>query len=342
MDKHIKCVVFDLDNTIWHGVVLENNKVTLNTNIKEILKELDNRGILMSIASKGEEEVSLKWLEYFDIRKYFLHPQINWNPKKDSIIKISNLLNIGTDTIAFIDDQKYELDEVSFFLPEVLCIDSKMINRILEFPRFNHDYYTEESKRRREYYISDIEYSKDKLNFIGNESEFYKQLCMEMEICRAEENDLVRLAELIDRTNKLNSTGIKISYDNLKVMYKDEKNILLKINFKDKYCEYGIIGMIFIEEIDDKWVIKLINFSCRIMSRNVCGYIINLICESAKRNNKTLLAEFISTDNNNLLKIILKSCGFELIKKVDEKSILINDFKNNLSKSNFIKTYIEI
>ena len=327
MNKQIKCVVFDLDNTIWNGTVLEGSEVELIEDIEKILVELDNRGILMSIASKGEEEISFSKLKQFSIFKYFLYPQINWESKKNSIKSIGELLNIGIDTMAFVDDQQYELEEVSFFLPQVMCIESKQLNDILNSPRLINNYKTEEAKRRREFYIADIEYKKDRNEFEIKE-EFFKQLNTEIIIRDIKESDLDRVMELVNRTSRLNSTGVRYSYEELKKIYEDNNNTFIMIDFKDKYCSYGTIGILLIEKFFPKWHIKLVIFSCRIITRDICRNIINIIVAKAKEKNAILSAEFIDTGNNKLLNIMIKSCGFEFLEQREEKTLFINEYKN--------------
>ncbi|MEM6403632.1 MAG: HAD-IIIC family phosphatase, partial [Cyanobacteria bacterium P01_D01_bin.116] len=155
--KVIKCVVWDLDNTLWQGVLLEDEKVSLGKNIVNIIHTLDSRGILQSIASKNEFTTAIAKLEEFGLKEYFLYPQINWNSKANSLKEISNSLNIGLDAIAFVDDQLFELEEVKFSLPEILCLNADEVGNILDMPVMNPRFITEDSRIRRLMYISDIE-----------------------------------------------------------------------------------------------------------------------------------------------------------------------------------------
>lgn len=116
----IKCVVWDLDGTIWSGVLLEDDSVELRDSIKGIISELDQRGILQSIASRNKEDMVLNKLKEFQLDQFFLYPQIGWDNKSDSIKEIAMCLNIGTNSIAFVDDQTFELEEVNYNFPEVL------------------------------------------------------------------------------------------------------------------------------------------------------------------------------------------------------------------------------
>lgn len=113
-EQAVKCVVWDLDNTLWTGVLLEDTRVSLRPEVPGILRALDERGILHSIASRNDRAIAMEKLREFGLGEYFLWPQINWNPKSDSIRAIADNLRLGLDTFAFIDDQPFELAEVAF------------------------------------------------------------------------------------------------------------------------------------------------------------------------------------------------------------------------------------
>ena len=102
----IKCVVWDLDNTLWDGTLVESDNVVLKDNAENIIKTLDERGILQSISSKNDFEVAKKKLEELGLWKYFIYPQISWNSKSEALRIIQESINIGQDTIAFVDDQE--------------------------------------------------------------------------------------------------------------------------------------------------------------------------------------------------------------------------------------------
>ena len=118
-EKKIKVLVWDLDNTLWDGTLLEDENVSLFPGVEETLRELDRRGILLSVASKNEAapvEEKLKALGLWDL---FLYPQINWNSKAVSVANIAKALNLGLDSFAFIDDQAFERDDVLSANPAV-------------------------------------------------------------------------------------------------------------------------------------------------------------------------------------------------------------------------------
>ncbi|MEH2072605.1 MAG: HAD-IIIC family phosphatase [Nostoc sp.] len=335
--KVIKCVVWDLDNTIWYGVLLEDEKVTLQENILKIIHTLDSRGILQSIASKNERTTAITKLEEFGLKEYFLYPQINWNSKAASIKEIAKLLNIGLDAIAFIDDQLFELEEVKFSLPEILCINVDEIENILDMPVMNPRFITEDSRIRRLMYISDIERQNAEKEFIGAADEFLATLKMKFIISSAKEEDLQRAEELTLRTNQLNTTGYTYSYDELNHFRSSENHKLLIASLEDKYGTYGKIGLTLLECETEIWTIKLLLMSCRVMSRGVGIIMLNHIMSLAQSNNVRLVAEFISNDRNRMMYISYKFAGFKEIKNNGSSVILEND----LSRIQPIPSYVD-
>ncbi len=128
-------MVWDLDNTVWDGILLEDAEVTLRPHVVQILQTLDERGILHSIASRNDHDVAMAKLKEFGIAEYFLYPQINWNSKAASIAQIAQDLNIGLDAVAFVDDQPFEREEVAFTHDKVLCVDSRPARGLPRPPR---------------------------------------------------------------------------------------------------------------------------------------------------------------------------------------------------------------
>lgn len=318
----IKCVVWDLDNTIWRGILLEDPEVNLSENILEIIETLDERGILQSIASKNEYTRAIDKLSQFELEQYFLFPQINWNSKASSIEKIAESLNIGLDSIAFIDDDRFELEEVRFSHPEVTCLAQSSLDQILSMPEMNPRFITEDSRLRRKMYISDQTRSKAESEFIGPKEDFLASLGMKLCIGYAREEDLMRAEELTVRTNQLNTTGRTYSYDELNACRLSDKYKLLMAGLEDKFGSYGKIGLALIECKDEIWTIKLLLMSCRIMTRGVGTVMINFIRDLAKRKKVRLVAEFIPTGRNRLMFITYKLMGFAELQRVGDLLLL--------------------
>lgn len=339
--QKIKCIVWDLDNTIWEGVLLEDSNVRLLDGIEDIIKELDRRGILQSIASRNEYEAANKKLQEFGLREYFIYPQINWNSKSLSIKKIAELINIGIDTIAFIDDQQFEREEVAFTFPDVLCIDSADIKNLLKLPQMNPKFITEDSKMRRLMYMADIERNNAEKSFEGSNEEFLASLNMKFTISPVGEGDLQRAEELTVRTHQLNSTGYTYSFEELEGFSKSNSHKLLIAGLEDKFGTYGKIGLALVECKEAVWTIKLLLMSCRVMSRGVGTLMLNYIMACAKKNGVRLRAEFVANDRNRIMHITYMFAGFKEVEISNGVSILESELDVIQPFPQYIQVLIE-
>jgi len=305
----VKCVVWDLDNTLWHGVLTEDIDVKLREGVADIIKELDRRGVIHSVASKNDHEVAMAKLKEFGLAEYFLFAQINWDPKSGSIATIKESMNVGFDAIAFIDDQPFERDEVAFEHPEVQTYDVDVIEKITELPQFMPRFVTSESGNRRLMYQQD-EQRKEEEAVLNNNQEFLEKLDMHFTISSATVDDLQRVEELTVRTNQLNATGYTYSYDELEALLDSPNHYLYVAELVDKYGTYGKIGVALVEKKEDNWYIKLLLMSCRVMSRGVGTVLLHFLIKKAQQNNADVFAEFLPTDRNRIMYITYKFAGF--------------------------------
>ncbi|ALR99840.1 hypothetical protein ATZ33_00110 [Enterococcus silesiacus] len=323
--KKIKCVVWDLDLTIWDGVLTEDKRIELRPDVKKIIETLDYRGILQSIASKNDEKLAEKKLKEFGLYDYFIYPEINWHAKSVSIDKIASSINISKDTIAFIDDQEFERNEVSFSHSEILCIDGEKLDGLLEMSEFNPTFITVDSKNRRQMYQQDIERNQIEEAFEGTKEAFLKTLNLKMTITEAKEEDLKRVEELTIRTSQLNSTGTIYSYEDLQKLLFSKTHKMFVVQLDDKYGSYGKIGLALIETIEEVWTIKLLIMSCRVISRGVGNVLLYYVMNKARKKAITLQAEFIPTDRNKIMYITYKFSGFKEVEKTGEQLIFEAD-----------------
>jgi len=334
----VKCIVWDLDNTIWSGVLLEDPAVTLRPQIRSVMHQLDERGILHSIASRNDPVAAMKKLEDFGLSDYFLYPQINWSSKVESIKSIATSLNFALDAVAFVDDQAIERDEVSFVIPEVLCLDAEAIDSIPRLPRMMPRFVSEDSKRRRAMYLSEIKRNLREQDFVGTGEEFLASLNMIVTISNATEQDLQRAEELTIRTHQLNSTGYTYSYDELNAFRASPVHRLIICGLDDQYGTYGKIGLCLLECGPEVWTIKLLLMSCRVLSRGVGTVILNHVMRMARNAGAKLRAEFISNDRNRVMNITYKFAGFREIDRKEGVALLEND----LSRIQPFPPYIDV
>ena len=338
-DQAIKCVIWDLDHTLWNGILLEDEDVFIREGVADTIIELDRRGILQSVASKNNIESAKERLMQLELWDYFLYPEIHFGPKSESIKKIAQSLNIAQDSIAFIDDQPYELEEVKFNLPQVYTIHAEQMERLLELPRLNPRFITRDSKRRRQMYLEDIKRNDFEETFEGPQSDFLSTLNMELILSRVTEEDLQRAEELTVRTHQLNSTGYTYSYEELLSFSQSPQHQLWIAELKDKFGDYGKIGLCLIDcTKQGVWTIKLLLMSCRVMTRGVGSIIITFLNKLAMKEGVTLRAEFIHTERNRTMYITYKFAGFEEIHEHGDEII----FESMGTKETVYPDYITV
>jgi FkbH-like protein len=336
--KTVKCVVWDLDNTLWDGVLLEDGPVPLRDGAREVIRALDERGILQSIASRNEPAVALARLEELGIAEFFLDPQIGWQSKALSVDAIAKAIDIGIDTLAFVDDQPFERDEVAQSHPEVLCLEPTDLRRLLHLPELTPTLITEDSRRRRAMYLADRQRTAVEESFTGPSEAFLATLDMRLTVLPAGMTDLARAEELTVRTNQLNTTGYTYSHEDLRAFSRSPDHLLLMAELDDTYGTYGKIGLVLVEKGAGAWTIKLLLMSCRVMSRGIGGVLINLVRDRAREAGVRLLAEFVPNGRNRMMYVTYKFNHFRDIAKDGERVLLEND----LSKIQIYPDYLTL
>lgn len=311
----IKCVVWDLDNTLWKGVLLEDDKVELRPEVCGIIKALDERGILHSVASKNDYLYATAKLKEFGLLEYFLYPQISWSTKVKAIETIATSLNIGLDSIALVDDQPFERDEVTHTLPMIMCLDAANLDHVLGMPEMMPRFITDDSRARRLMYSGDIKRKQLEEEWVGPKEEFLATLRMHFTIARAQAEDLKRAEELTVRTHQLNSTGYTYSFEELDQFRQSDKHLLLIGSLEDKYGSYGKIGLALVECLPRRWNIKLLLMSCRVMSAGVGTIMLNYIRNLARGAGVKLGAEFLPTERNRMMYVTYKFAGFKEVER---------------------------
>lgn len=306
----VKCVVWDLDETLWDGALLEGGGKALRPGIVEIIRELDARGILQSVASKNDHHVAWPVVEAFGLSEYFLFPQISWVGKAESVKTIAESLGIGLDALAFVDDQAVERDEVRCFLPQVTVVDSADIDDLLDQEYLRPLSITDEARSRRLIYRADIERTGAGEAFAGTRDEFLATLGMQLTIHPVGKDDLQRAEELTVRTNQLNTTGITYSYEELDALSRSPAHLVLVAKLTDRYGSSGTIGLAVIEKSADVWTIWLLIMSCRVATRGVGSVLIGHLIRQAAANGVRLRAAFAHTDRNRQMYIAYKFAGF--------------------------------
>lgn len=336
--KAVKCVIWDLDHTLWEGTLLEGDDLRLRPGVEDILRTLDARGILMSIASRNEYAQAMERLRGFGIEHYFLYPQIGWQAKSASVALIREKLNIGMDTLLFIDDQPFEREEAQSVHAELTVLDAADYMLLLSMPRLRPDVITGDSARRRQMYVEDQRRQQDEQAYEGPMGDFLSGLGMVFTVSRACEADLLRAEELTVRTNQLNSTGVMYGYDELQALLDSPRHRLWICELTDKYGSYGKIGLALVEVADESWTIRLLLMSCRTVSRGAGTVLLSFIMKQARSAGARLRADFIRTSSNRQMLLTYQFAGFRELGRDGDRLT----FENKLETIQEYPSYIRV
>lgn len=321
----IKCVVWDLDNTLWDGVLLEDGEVRVRPEVVAQLHRLDALGVLHSVASKNDHDTAMAKLRELGLADLFLVPQIGWNAKSDSVRRIAERLNLGLDAFAFVDDQAFELAEMEFSLPEVLRVDAAVMHTELEREEFRPRFVSDESARRRAMYQGQLARDAEQSEFTGTSEEFLAGLGMRFAIAPAGREDLQRAEELTVRTNQLNATGRTYSYDELDELRRSPDHLLLVASLEDRFGSYGKIGLALVEKGEPDWWLRMMLMSCRVMSRGVGSVLLGHVMDRARAAGAGLRADFVETGRNRMMQITYAFGGFREVSRDGDRVVLAAD-----------------
>lgn len=331
-----KCIVLDLDNTLWGGIVgeegIENIKLGPEKEGKPFLDfqkrllEFFERGILLAINSKNNYEDAVEVLrnhKYMLLREdKFACMKINWQDKVTNMKEIAKELNIGLDSLVYIDDDKTNRELIKSFIPEVMVIDfptdpcsyPKIFEDLKVFNLFS---ITEDDLKRGQMYIEQKkrEKLKSQVRDIGS---FLKKLEIKVILMQASKENIPRIAQLTQKTNQFNLTTKRYQEEDIKNFLELNKYIVKFIDVKDKFGDYGITGVVIVRKNDAEkyWEIDSFLLSCRILGKNIeFSLMQNIIDEARKENIKKLYGKFIPTKKNKPAENFLKDCGFILDKE---------------------------
>ena len=364
-----KCLILDLDNTTWGGVIgddgIENIEVgdlgigKAFTELQLWAKQLKERGIILCVCSKNTYEVAIEPFEK--------HPDMvlklediavfvaNWENKADNIRHIQNVLNIGFDSMVFLDDNPFERNLVRGELPQVTVPElpsdpAEYLSYLHQLNLFETATISEEDSNRTQQYQEESRRVSLKKAFL-NEAEYLQSLDMKAELVSFDKFNAPRVAQLSQRSNQFNLRTVRYTEGEIFNMSSDQLYDTMAISLKDKYGSYGLIAVIILTKAVEHLFIDTWFMSCRVLKRGVEKYTLNKIVEVAKRNNiKEIRGEYIPTSKNGLVENHYSELGF---KKVNASNlwllnvteftpfgIFISDNENN-EKNNFKKKEYE-
>ena len=330
-----KCLILDLDNTLWGGIIgdigIENIEIgnlgigKVFSDIQRWALELKQRGIILAICSKNEEKIAKEpfvnhpemILKLEDI-SIFIANRIN---KTENIQSIKETLNIGYDSMVFIDDNKHERNAISKSCPDIIVPNlpddpANYLEYIQSLNLFETVALTELDNKRHKQYQNEYQRLKQKL-VLKSETEYIKSLGLTAKIDEINDYNIPRASQLILRSNQFNLRTIRYSIDDLKNITINSNYLNFTIELNDKFGNYGLICIVILEKRNDDLFIDNWVISCRAFGRQVELLTINNITKIAKSNKfKRVIGEYIPTSKNGMVKNIYKNLGFRLKEKL--------------------------
>jgi len=325
-----KCIVLDLDNTLWGGIVGEDgfDNIKLGDDpigrsfveFQKRLLALNQRGIILAINSKNNFDDAMKVIKEHPnmiLREdNFGCIKINWYDKVTNLHEIASELNIGLDSFVFFDDDPINREFVKNQLNQVTVVDlpsdsAKFAHVLTEMNVFESLKITEEDVKRKDMYLGQrkrVEFE----NKIGDFNEFLKQMNIQVTIKKADSFSIPRISQLTLKTNQFNLTTKRYQQDQILSFSIDKNKIVESAQVSDKFGDNGITGVYIIEKKDSEWIIDTFLLSCRIIGRGVEDIMLSQLIERAKKENiKKIKGKFIPTAKNKPAENFYEEYGFK-------------------------------
>ena len=310
-EKAIKCIIWDLDNTIWNGTLIEDGLegITLRKGIVDVIKKLDEGGILQSVASKNNPDQAEEAMKKFGIEEYFLNPQINWGPKSQSVGSIISSLNIGMDTVLFVDDQVFEREEVASAHQQIRTLDINSLDELQDLLDHVELKDTKEARNRRNMYRQEILRKASSEKFDGDYFDFLRSCSIKMFIDPVQPSNFQRVHELIQRTNQMNFSGNRYSEEEIRAIADNDRFTKYVISVSDKFGDYGIVGFGIFDNED--FLLRDLTFSCRIQSKRVEHAFLQWLLSAIKdKHGQYPEVTYHKTDRNQASGRVFQDLGF--------------------------------
>ncbi len=344
-----KCIVVDLDNTLWGGIIGDDGMEGIQigelgtgraySDLQRWLKELKNRGILLAVCSKNNEDIAKEPFEK--------HPEMvlrlddfsmfvaNWEDKASNIRRIQQTLNLGMDSFVFLDDNPFERKLVQGMIPEITIPElpedpAQYVPYLRSLNLFETASFSLTDMDRTQQYREEAERTTLQTAFTSYE-DYLASLNMKAVAAPFDEFHTPRIAQLTQRSNQFNLRTIRYTEAQIQELTHDENLITRRYSLKDRFGEYGLISVVILEKRPDKKLfINTWLMSCRVLKRTMEEFIINDIISVAKENGFTqVIGEYLKTPKNAMVEDIYERMGF-----VRKDGLFIADVANfNLNKS---------
>jgi len=346
-----KCLVLDCDNTLWGGIVGEDGLpgIKLGTAYpgscyqafqQEILN-LHDRGVILALCSKNNETDVLEVLrQHPDTilhEEHFSTWQINWNDKVTNLKNIASSLNIGLDSLVFVDDNKFECDLVREQLPEILVLQlpsepSSFTAKLSAGGYFDSLIFSDEDKARNRMYRAEAQ-RKQLFESTGSLENYLANLQIVAEIGKPDEGAIPRVSQLTQKTNQFNLTTHRYSEGDIRTFCENTQVDVLYLRLRDRISDLGLVGAAIIKYTGQVAEIDTFLLSCRALGRNAEEALLAEVLSLAKsRGCAKVLGSYIPTTKNNQVSGFFLKNGFKLLQEASERS----DWKFNLDDEVFL------
>ncbi len=325
----VKCVALDLDNTLWGGIIGDDGVggIVLGgydegesfVSFQRFIADLKRRGIILAVVSKNEESNALlpfrehpeMVLKESDISVFIA----NWENKADNLRTIQRILNIGYDSIVFIDDNPFERNIVRQYLPDVIVPElsddpTEYLGILARLNLFETASYSAADSKRGEQYRDEAqrELTKSRYTDVG---EYLQSLTMEMSLEHFKPANLARIAQLIQRSNQFNLVTNRYNEAQCGALATDSTYLPFTITLRDKFGDYGLISVIVLRLDTDALVIEEYLMSCRVLKRTVEQFAMNRIFEKAAQLGlNTVIGHYVPTAKNEMVRQFYAGFGF--------------------------------
>jgi len=328
-----KCVVLDADNTLWGGIVGEDGIDGIQIgdefpgsayrDFQKLLLSWRAQGVLLAVASKNNEADALEVFDkHSDMvlkREHLSAWQINWLPKAENIPLIAKALNIGTDSLVFIDDNPMEIAYMRDARAEVTSVlvpsePADIVATMQALTLFDQLEVTDEDRKRAD--MMRAERDRETVAAQISHADFLNALDLKIDLFRAQPEDLGRITQLVNKTNQFNLTTIRRTLDEVRALANSDDWRLYGMRVTDKFGEYGLTGVVIVEISPDRrrWTIDSLMMSCRVLGRGVEPTLIGGLAGDARDQGAVeFRASYIPTAKNAICASFLPDQNFTSI-----------------------------
>ena len=341
LGKFKKCIILDLDNTLWGGVIGDDGIEHIQIgnlgigkafyNFQCWLKELKKRGIILAVCSKNNmDQAQLPFLEHPDMVLKLEDIAVfvaNWENKAINIQHIQTVLNIGYDSMVFVDDNPFEREMVKqnisgISVPDLPEDPALYISTLKSYSYFETLTFSSEDIARTKLYQTEAKRVSYQKSFV-NENDFLIELQMTGKIDSINSFNIPRVAQLSQRSNQFNLRTVRYTENDLTEISKHNTFKTFAFNLSDKFGNHGLIAVVILKEINvNTYFIDTWFMSCRVLKRTTEQWILNSLVDCCKQNAiHKLHAEYIPSPKNSIVKDLYLNLGFTPVNGIWELNI---------------------